>query len=934
MKRNRTWIGILTAGVLLALVAGTALAKGPEVRRASDGSEYTAGWLCVKLQQSLRDQLSGTALPTAVLLRTGVLMRNGILLEPRLGVPLVDALNAKYGVTKIERMDPNPNPIPAIKQYGVDMIFTVHLDPTLDLEQVAKEYKALPEVEDAYPSPAYRIDFTPNDPSLSAQWALPKISTFQAYDLTHGDSTQASVWVVDPDIGLDWHHEDITNGLWINGPEDINHNGRFDKGPPPNGDEDGIDQDGDSYIDDVIGWNFYNSTDDPYPVDSVNDIHGTHTWGCCMAQTNNGLGVASPGYRTHGMGTNCGTGGYIYEGYTALAYGANKGAKVATMSWGGGSNNQSAIDAAWSAGMNCVAAAGNSGGIIISYPGADNHVTGVMSSGTTDMKSSFSNYNGTSSSQKYYDVCAPGENILSTLPGGNHNIYGQESGTSMSTPITAGIIAMMRSFMPTKTNDQIDTILYHSCDTMPDPLYHSGQLGWGRVNEWLAIGSAVRTNLTITSSRIDDRMGNNNGIADPGETVGLIVRLANAQRWQNATLVSATLTTSDSSVTIVKGSATWPNINAGSNAECSADSFSFTVGSNPIPHRVTFWLHKTSTPPSADTLESFTVPIVKPRILLVKDDAGSNYDTWYQTPLATLNALADTYNVMQQGSPSASLLTQYPVVFWWTGNDSTTTLVPADTVALETFLNGGGKLFITGQNIGQDIASKYPTFYTNYLHASYVSPSSGNLFVRGVNGDPIGYQTGDTLILAGSSGAGNAHSNDVINPAVGGDSCFVYRGTTQTGGITYSGAYKLVYFAFPAEAIGGTAPRYIQRTEIIRRILVWFGGTLVGVENPQEAFRLDTSVRDFTLGAFAPNPLVNGGGVEFSLPRTTAVDLGLYNVSGQRIRTLVSGERPAGRYLAHWDGKDETCKPVVSGVYLCRLQAGGFAQTRNVVVLR
>jgi hypothetical protein len=930
MKWNRTWIGILAAGVLLSFVAGTALAKGPEVRRASDGSEYTAGWLCVKLQQSLRDQLSGTLASNGVLLRTGVLMRNGILLTPNLGVSSVDGLNAKYRVTKIERLDPNPNPIPAIKQYGVDMIFTVHLDPALDLEQVAKEYKGLPEVEDAYPSPVYRVDFTPNDPRLSSQWALPKIGALQAYDITHGDSTQASVWVVDPDIGLDWHHEDITNGLWINGPEDINHNGRFDLGPPPNGDQDGIDQDGDGYIDDVIGWDWMQNDDDPSPNDPVNDIHGTHTWGCCMAQTNNGLGVASPGYRTHGMGTNTGTGGYIYYGYNALAYGANKGAKVATMSWGGGSNNQSAIDAAWAAGMNCVAAAGNGGGIIISYPGADNHVTGAMSSGPGDMKSSFSNYNGTSSGQKYYDVCAPGENILSTLPG---NTYGQESGTSMSTPTTAGIIAMMRSFMPSKTNDQIDTILYHTCDTMPDPLYHSGQLGWGRVNEWLALGSGVRTYLTFLGSRIDDRMGNNNGIADPGETVGLIVRLANAQRWQTATSVSATITTTDTSVSIVKGTATWPNINAGSNAECSADSFSFMVGNNTLPHRVTFWLHKSASPPTVDTLESFTVPVVKPKILLVKDDAGANYDTWYRTPLATLNALADTYNVAQQGSPSGSLLTQYPVVFWWTGNDSTTTLLPADTAALKAFLDGGGKLFITGQNIGQDIASKYPAFYANYLRANFLQPSSGNIILNGVDGDPIGQSSGDTLALAGGGGAQNAHSNDVIAPVGGAQAAFMYRGTTSVAGITYAGSYRLVYFAFPAEAIGGTAPRYVQRTEIIRRILAWFGGTL-GVENPQEAFRLDTSARDFTLGAFAPNPLVNGGGIEFSLPRTSGVDLGVYNLSGQRIRILASGERPAGRYLARWDGKDETGKPVASGVYLCRLQAGGFAQTRNVVVLR
>lgn len=428
------------------------------------------------------------------------------------------------------------------------------------------------------------------------------------------------------------------------------------------------------------------------------------------------------------------------------------------------------------------------------------------------------------------------------------------------------------------------------------------------------------SHLTTSSCHLNDASGNNNGIAEEGETVGMSLTLTNTSGWNNATGVSATLSTADTSITITKATATFPNINQGASGSCAADSFVFQVKTGIIPHRAMFLLSKTASPESYDRVDTLMIPIGFPRILLVDDDEGASYETYYRGALDTANALYREWQVSSQGSPSLAKMDSFPVIIWFTGDDSLSTLASEDTTNLKSYLDGGGKLFISSKQLGQQLGGT--GFYSDYLKAQYISNSTSKRFIRGVAGDPIGGSVGDTLAIGFQSCATNYASLDGLQPLAGADTCFVYYTTSTAAAIKFQGAYKLAYFGFPFEAIGGPHPRYVYRRVVMERILSWFGGVLptgVGEEATEERPLAGKSI---SLKG-APNPFVSHALFSFMLERPSRVALTAYNNLGQRVATIYRGDLDRGEHRLTWDGKSEAGQQVSSGVYFVRLEAEG-----------
>lgn len=307
---------------------------------------------------------------------------------------------------------------------------------------------------------------SPNDPYFQAQWAFSNNGSYPHYygSLSIPQPSAADVdmnipeaWAAYPlpakstrpvivaiiDTGVDYRHPDLSENMWVNTGE-----------IPGNG----IDDDGNGYIDDIYGWDFFHDdssvchyveTADGYAVlPEDNDNHGTHCAGIIAAVADNGIGVAGVAsniniqimsLKIHG-GTN--TTGSVANAIKAIRYAEAMGASICNMSWGTTNYSQALELAIEESSMLFVTAAGNEGSNNNSTPvyPANFRLPNVISVAFIDAfghLSASSNY-GTST----VDIAAPGQDIYSTLVG----TYGYSSGSSMAAPHVSGLAAMIYAY--------------------------------------------------------------------------------------------------------------------------------------------------------------------------------------------------------------------------------------------------------------------------------------------------------------------------------------------------------------------------------------------------------------------------------------------------------------------------------------------------------
>ncbi len=357
-----------------------------------------------------------------------------------------------------------------------------------DKEKTLVELNASPFIEYAEPD-YYRYAKTtlPNDSRFSDLWGLHNtglnngtvdadIDAPEAWDLTTGSS---DVVVAVIDSGIDYGHEDLNVNMWRN-PGEIPGNG--------------IDDDGNGYVDDYHGIDAINNSGDPMDVDG----HGTHTSGTIAAVGNNGIGVVGVSWNCKIMAlrflSNFG-GGVVSDEIECIQYAVNQGVKIVSCSFGEYDFSQSekeAIDAAGNSGVLFMFAVGNDGednDIKPHYPSSYNseNIIAVGISDKNDQLVSWSDYGLTT-----VDVVAPGDNILSTVP---NNGYQSESGSSMATPHVAGLAALLKSYNPSLIGLDIKNLILNNGDKIDSA---EGKLVTGsRINAFKALSAEVGIVLNL-----------------------------------------------------------------------------------------------------------------------------------------------------------------------------------------------------------------------------------------------------------------------------------------------------------------------------------------------------------------------------------------------------------------------------------------------------
>jgi len=739
------------------------------------------------------------------------------------GVSEVDAVLTNYNLRSVEPMFRSVK----VRRRGVPDISRIYIaryDSDVSPYVIAKSLEKLSQVIYAEPRFIRRVEETPNDSLFSSQWHLSKIQASAAWDITHGDST---IIVAIVDNGFDMDHPDLEANYFTN-PDEIPDNG--------------TDDEGNGYVDDISGWDFAgdNSEEGEQPDNDPSHgpqdtegywMHGTGMAGLANAVTDNATGVAGVAWNVQTLAVKTSyndTPRSVYFGYEGIKYAAEMGADIISCSWGGPGYSQAEVDIieyATTFGALVIGSAGNDDSDEYHSPSAYEEVVSVASVNDEDVKSSFSNY-GLS-----VDVSAPGENMLTTFPDGEYN---RTQGTSPAAPVVAGIAALVKSYYPDLTTKEIAMRVAGTTENIygVNPNYNR-LLGTGRVNALNALSFtesefvSFPAEIELFNSNITDAVaGDGNGVLDRGETVHISTTYRN---YSLGSLDNYTVRLStDHPDLVVTNDETSSYPFPSDTTDTIENELIFTISNTAAPSLAKLALDVMSGG-SLKTTDTLVITIGKMPILVVDDDCCSDtvhVDGFYTGILEENEILYGVWDHSSKGSPSASTLSNFPTIIWFTEWDFPG-LDSLDRVALRDFLDNGGNLFLSGQDLGWDLnenpgSEDQTSFFKDYLHASWGGDDAGTDEVEGFFGDLISHGLSFNVYQPGIDN--DQQYPDWFTPDD--ETTLIFQYDNGKGmGLRYDGDYRLVYTGMGLEAFGSdinsVAPddiNNIQRTVLSRTL--------------------------------------------------------------------------------------------------------------------
>jgi thermitase len=416
----------------------------------------------------------------------------------------LDKLNAKYACVRVKNIGPKK---PASANHA---IYTLEFAGNPDIQQLIKDYLntglfiyAEPDFKGGIQGKPGSDSIMPNDPFFYRQWSLYNNGTFssplpvkidadidmnKAWAVEQGDTSMV-VGIIDTGLKLD--HPEFSGRIWLNNDE-VQGNG--------------IDDDGNLYTDDMHGWDFANSDNDP----TDDEGHGTNVSGIIGANGNNSIGYAGVDWKCKLMilkAINSANWGYYSWWIDAIHYAVDNGARAINMSVCGTSASsplQDGVNYALQHNVTIIACMGNENNNTPNYPAAYDGVIAVGSTNPDDTRSNPFFWSATSGSNfnSYISVVGPGNYIygLNYLNNNSYDTYW--GGTSQATPHVTGLVSLLLAQNSTRTPAELkDIIEKTSQDQVGNPAEDTPgwdqYYGWGRINAYSA--------LTYHPSEIEDR---------------------------------------------------------------------------------------------------------------------------------------------------------------------------------------------------------------------------------------------------------------------------------------------------------------------------------------------------------------------------------------------------------------------------------------------
>ncbi len=888
------------------------------------------------------------------------------------GVRNVDKMMNDYGVTSVWQMHPLKADMKKrmIGDEELAKIFEIKYSSSADPRDAAlRLLNANKDLLDwAEPSFVYEADYIPSDPNISGQWHISKINSFQAWDILKGD-TNIVIGIVDS--GTDLDHPDLQANLRVKWNEPIN----------------GIDDDNNGYIDDWKGWDFWGN-DNSVQIQPSGNTHGSHVSGCASQVTDNAVHGAGIGFKTKLMVTkhtdDSNPESLLYYTDLGITYCYQNGAKVINCSYGSSSYSsytQQIVNNAWANGVIICGSAGNGdangvGQNWARYPASYDNVVSSAATTSTDLKTTFSNFHST------VDVSSPGQSILSTY---YDNTYNSLDGTSMSSPITAGTVALLWAKYPSWTPQQIVDKLKLGVDSIYNlnPTY-VGLLGTGRINAFKCLSDYPIVRIT-SSAHNDSIYGNNDKVYDVNEVIPIAFNFKNT--FVAGTNASIRMTTASPYVQIVQDSVYIGNIPAyGTFATTFANTFKVKALSNcPFDADVVLKVSSSMSCYTDDNANTVTIrfrngyavhTVNNMKLCLTKDgNVGKKaqaYGTGLMIGAGTNNNIYEGGLMIGMSNTKVSDCVRRGTT---PANVSDTDFVGMTGYTLTTpgtssAQDGSGKFNDNGagtNKLGVEVQSnsyaftsagdqdyillKYAIKNTNTTALSnvyagiylWLSPdgvfSAGNISrLNSTNKLAYTYNTGVSNLYIGLGVMTNQNINFKVIPA-----------TDVMNGFTTQEKWDAMSNGVVNDSIGpgsnclilSVGPLNLAASQVETVGFAILKGTsladLIAKNNGAKVKYQSVGIRQisteiprvFSLGQNYPNPFNPVTNIEFGLPKDENVSLKVYDMLGREVRTVVNEFRKAGLYQVGFDASS-----LSSGVYFYRIQAGTFSEIKRMVVLK